>query len=198
MAGPDDTPAALTDYHRDIIDRIDRLEDPERYRWLSAEELRYHLDPSPSWTVADLGSGTGLYTDEIAPVVEHVYAVDNLEEIHDRYRELGLPPNVEPVTAGFDDLPFDDHYLDGAIAVKTFHHELDAALAEVARVLRPGGRLVVADWSATGADDRDPPIEEGYFDLATAQSLLLEADFWIRLARERRETFLVVADRRPT
>ncbi len=185
-----------SDEHRAILDRLDRLEDPSRYRWLSGEELRHHLDPSPTWVVADLGSGTGFYTDDIAPVVRRTYAVDILAEMHERYREQGMPANVEPVTSAFGDLPFDDGGLDGAIAVMTFHHELDAALDEIARVLRPGGRFVVVDWSATGAGERDPPVEEEYFDLATCQSLLLEAGFRIRLARERRETFVVVATRR--
>ena len=186
-----------TDEHREILDRLDKLEDPSRYRWVSGEELRHHLDPSPSWVVADLGSGTGFYTDEVAPVVRRAYAVDLLEEMHERYREQGMPANVEPVTTAFDDLPFDDGALDGAVAVMTFHHELDESLAEVARVLRAGGRLVVADWSRTGVGLRDPPVEEEYFDAATCQSLLLAAGFRIRLAQERQETFVVVASKRP-
>lgn len=186
-----------TDGHRAILDRLDKLEDPSRYRWLSGEELRHHLDPSPSWVIADLGSGTGFYTDEVAPVVRRVYAVDILAEMHEHHRDQGTPANVEPVTAAFGDLPFDDGQLDAAIAVMTFHHELDAALDELARVLRPGGRFVVVDWSATGAGERDSPVEEEYFDLAACQSLLLDAGFRIRTGSERRETFVVVATRRP-
>jgi len=186
----------VREHHRDILDRIDRLDRPDRFQWCSGEELRYHLDPGPDWAVVDLGSGTGFYTGEVAPLVDTVYAVDILEEMHDLYREKGLPSNVVPVTAAFDDLPFDDGELDGAIAVKTFHHELDAAVDEVARVLRPGARFVVVDWSATGAGTRTPPVEEDYFDLATVQSRLLEAGFAVRTAQERWETFLVVAERR--
>lgn len=196
MDQSDDPRAGETDEHRAILDRLDGLEDPSRYRWLSGEELRHYLDPSPSWTVADLGSGTGFYTAEVAPVVRRAYAVDILAEMHERHRVRGLPENVEPVRTAFGDLPFDDGGLDGAIAVMTFHHELDASLGEVARVLRPGGRFVVVDWSATGAGGRESPVDEEYFDLATCQSLLLEAGFRIRLARERRETFVVVATRR--
>lgn len=188
----DNGPAGEDEDYRAILDRLEKLEDPSRYRWLSGEELRHHLGPAPEGAVADLGSGSGFYTDEVAPIVGRAYAVDILPEMHQRYRERGLPDNVEPVTAGFGDLPFADGGLDGAVAVMTFHHELDAALDEIARVLRPGGRFVVADWSATAAGERDPPVEEEYFDLATCQSRLLEAGFRIRLAQERRETFLVV------
>lgn len=57
--------------------RADKLEQPERrYRFLSAEELLWALALSPAHTVADLGSGTGFYTDDVAPHAADVYAVD--------------------------------------------------------------------------------------------------------------------------
>ncbi|MFB6362392.1 MAG: class I SAM-dependent methyltransferase [Halobacteriales archaeon] len=192
----DEGPAGEDEDYRAILDRLEKLEDPSRYRWLSGEELRHHLGPAPEGAVADLGSGSGFYTDELAPVIRRAYAVDVLGEMHERYRERGLPDNVEPVTATFRDLPFADGGLDGAVAVMTFHHELHAALEEIARVLRPGGRLVIVDWSATGVGERDPPVEEEYFDPASCQARLLDAGFRIRVARERRETFVVVATRR--
>ena len=53
------------------------------------------------------------------------------------------------------------------------------------------------DWSATGANERDQgPDLEDCFDLAAAQSLLLDAGFEIRSARERRETFTIIANKR--
>lgn len=183
----------VSDEQRDILDRIDRLRDPSQYRYLSGEELRYLLNPDPEWVVADFGSGTGFYTDEISPVVKKVYAIDILEEMHEHYRDYGMPSNVEPITADFADTPFDDGDLDGAISTRTFHHGFETALDEIARVLRDRGRFVIVDWSATGAGERESPANEEYFDLATVQSLLIAAGFEIRVARERRETFVVVA-----
>jgi SAM-dependent methyltransferase len=183
----------MSDEKPGILGRIDRLRDPSQYRYLSGEELRYFLNPDPGWTVADFGSGTGFYTDEIAPVVEKVYAVDILAEMHEHYREHGLPSNVETVTADFAETPFEDGALDGALSTRTFHHGFETALDEIARTLRVGGRFVIVDWSATGAGERETPVEEEYFDLATVQSLLLDAGFSIRTAKERRETFVVVA-----
>lgn len=181
-------------HEHDFTDRTDRLEDPAQYRYLSAEELRTFLDPSPDWTVADLGSGTGFYADEIAPVVDAVYAVDAFEGMHERYAAKGMPSNVEPVTADVGDIPLDDGVLDGAMSLRTFHHGVAGALDEVARLLRTGGRFVVVDWSATGAGDRDRgPDPERCYDLAAVQSMLVESGFAIREAVERRETFVVVA-----
>lgn len=174
-------------------DRMERLEDPDTFRYLSGEELRALLNPAPDWTVADLGSGTGLYTAELAPVVETLYAVDIRQQMHERYRSNGIAENVELLTADMAALPFSRNKLDGAVSTRTFHHGLDESLDEVARSMRPGGRLVIVDWSSTGAGEREKGRDEEYFDPVTVQSLLLEAGFTIQLARERRETFVVVA-----
>ena len=178
-------------------EKADRLEEPVQYRYLSAEEVYALLDPDPEWTIADLGSGTGFYTDEVAPLVDHVYAVDLHVAMQDAYREKGVPENVELETSDVSDLPFDDAHLDAALSLRTFHHGVEDSLDEIRRVLRPGGRFVVVDWSATGAGERDRgPDPEDCFDLATAQSRLLDAGFEIRSARERRETFTIVCRRR--
>jgi ubiquinone/menaquinone biosynthesis C-methylase UbiE len=174
--------------------RIDRLNDPAQYRYLSAEELRRFLDPNPDWTVLDLGSGTGFYTDAVAPVVDTAYAVDVSPEMHEAYRDRGRPGNVESITADVADVPLEDAVADGALSLRTFHHGVSDALDEVARLLRPGGRFVVVDWSATGVGDRDRgPDPENCFDLATVQSMLVDEGFEIADAHERRETFVVVA-----
>jgi SAM-dependent methyltransferase len=177
----------------DILDRVDQLRDPSQYQYLSGEELRYFLAPDPDWVVADFGSGTGFYTDEIAPVAETVYAIDSRRPMHAQYQAVGMPANVAPVTADFSRTPFADGVLDGVFSTRTFHHGFEPAVEEVARVLRPGGRFVVVDWSATGAGDREPSVDEEYADLATVQSHLLDAGFTIRAAQERRETFVIVA-----
>jgi ubiquinone/menaquinone biosynthesis C-methylase UbiE len=174
-------------------ERMERLEDTKTYRYLSGEELRGFLDPRPGWRVVDLGSGTGFYTRELAPAVRTVYAVDIDRDMHEFHRTNGMAANVVPVTADVSALPFRDDELDGAVSTRTFHHDLGDALPEIERVLGPGGRLVVTDWSATGAGERDHARDEEYFDVATVQSRLLEADFCIRHARERRETFVITA-----
>jgi ubiquinone/menaquinone biosynthesis C-methylase UbiE len=180
-------------------EKAGRLEEGRRYRYLSAEELYTLLSPDQEWTVADLGSGTGFYTDDVAPLVEQVYAVDVHEAMQDAYREKGVPDNVDLVTADVTDLPFDDGQVDAAISLRTFHHGVADALTEISRVLRPDGRFVVADWSATGAGERDRgPDRADCFDLAEAQTHLLAAGFEIRAATERRETFSIVCHNRVT
>ncbi|WIV68222.1 class I SAM-dependent methyltransferase [Natrialbaceae archaeon AArc-T1-2] len=182
-------------FHTFPIDRADDLEDPSRYRYCSREELLAMLDPGPDATVADLGSGTGFYADDVAPFVDCLYAVDVQEEMHDCYREKGVPDAVEFVTSDVASLPFDDDALDGAYSVMT-HHEYasDGTFAELARVLRPGGRLVTVDWSADGPGTDGPSLEER-FGLAAATDQLETAGFEIERARNRPETFAIVARR---
>lgn len=67
----------------------------------------------------------------------------------------------------------------------------DDALAEVARILRAGGRFVVADWSANGDGEAGPPLEERFDADATVRSLR-DAGFDIEFRATRPETFLVV------
>ncbi|EMA66870.1 methyltransferase type 11 [Halorubrum aidingense JCM 13560] len=201
-------------FHTFDADKAERLERPgDRYRWVSAEELIGPLvggeveeegDESDGGdegagerfgdaVVADLGSGTGFYTDDVAPHVGTVYGVDVQAEMHDFYREKGVPENVELVASDVADLPFADGELDGAFSTMTFHEFASpAAVAELARVFAPGARLVIFDWSAAGDGAHGPPADERY-DADEAVEMLEAAGFEVRSAAERTETFAVVA-----
>ncbi|SDM78180.1 Methyltransferase domain-containing protein [Halogranum gelatinilyticum] len=180
-------------FHTFDVDRAANLEDESRYRFCSREELLSLLDVDATATVADLGSGTGFYTDDVAPYVDICYAVDVQSEMHDLYREKGLPETVETVTANVEDLPFADDSLDVAYSTMTYHeYQSPDALAELARVLRPGGRLVTVDWSADGEGSDGPPRAER-FDLGDVTAQLGEAGFRVTRAETRRETFVCVA-----
>ena len=181
-------------HHTFDSSRADKLEQADRrYRFLSAEELVWALEPAATDTIADLGSGTGFYTDDVAPHAGEVYAVDLQEEMHDYYRDKGTPENVDLVTTGVGDLPFEPDSVDAAFSTMTYHEfASDDALAEIRRVLVPGGRLVILDWSGTGSGEHGPPLDERYTatDAATA---LREHGFHIAHEADRPETFLLVA-----
>ncbi|ELZ00218.1 class I SAM-dependent methyltransferase [Natrialba aegyptia] len=180
-------------YHTFDAERADKLEDAgQRYRFVSAEELLWALSLSPNDTVADLGSGTGFFTDDVAPHAGEVFAVDVQEEMHEYYREKGVPENVDLVTSDVSDLPFDDA-LDAVFSTMTYHEfASDEAIAEIRRVLAPDGRLVIIDWAATGSGEDGPPVDERYSaDEATAA--LRDAGFTIEHEAVRPETFLLIA-----
>lgn len=181
-------------HHTFDPEMADRLDDAaRRYRYVSMEELVGALGVSPDETVVDIGSGTGFYTDDVAGFARTVYAVDVQEEMHDLYRENGVPDNVALVTAGAADLPLDDSAADAAYSTMTYHEfASEGALGELRRVLCTGARFVVADWSSAGGGERGPPTEERY-DADEASEALRNAGFEVELADERTETFLIVS-----
>ena len=181
-------------HHTFDADGADKLERPERrYRFLSTEELLWALAPSSEDTVADLGSGTGFFTDDVAPHASEVYAVDIQEAMHEYYEEKGVPGNVKLVTTGIEDLPFEDGSLDATFSTMTFHEfASDDALAEIRRVLGSPGRLVICDWTATGTEENGPPLDERYTADAAAEALC-DHGFGIEHQFSRSETFLLVA-----
>ena len=112
-----------------------------------------HLQALPAllderWTVGDLGCGTGQVACALAPFVARVIAVDRsgemLQAARRRVRDL---PSVEIKRGELEALPIADGELDAATLLLVLHHLPDpaAALAEAYRVLKPGGRLVMAD-----------------------------------------------------
>jgi ubiquinone/menaquinone biosynthesis C-methylase UbiE len=101
-----------------------------------------------SWTVGDLGCGTGQVTESVAPFVRRVVAVDDSAEMlaaaRSRVERLA---NVELRQGSLEGLPVEDGELDAAVLFLVLHYVVDPprALAEVRRALKPGGRLVFAD-----------------------------------------------------
>jgi len=180
-------------HHTFPAEEGDRLEDAaRRYRSCSAEELLWALDPDPDDSVVDVGSGTGFFTDDVAPHAGTVYALDVQEAMHDRYREKGVPETVELVTSGADELPFDDDTLDGAFATMTYHELPAETVDELARALRPGGRVAIVDWTAEGAGEHGPPLDERY-DADHAADAFEAAGFSVEFRATRLDTFLFVA-----
>jgi ArsR family transcriptional regulator len=107
-------------------------------------------------TVADLGCGTGALLPALAASGARVLGVDREEAMLEvaRERTAGLP-NVELRTGLLDALPIRDAEVDIAVCALVLHHvrEIGPVAAEVARVLRPGGRWLVVDMVEHDRED---------------------------------------------
>ena len=114
---------------------------------------QFHLLALPGlvdadWTVGDLGCGTGQVAASLAPFVRRVIAVDGSAAMLEAARErLGGLDNVELRRGELESLPLDEAMLDAATLMLVLHHlpEPERVIVEVARVLRPGGRLLITD-----------------------------------------------------
>ena len=120
---------------------------------ITRDRLREVLLPEPGESVLEIGPGTGYYTLDLAGWV----GGDGTIEIFDIQREMLLHTmrrvnergigNVHPRRGDATSLPYEDASFD-AVVLTTVLGEIpdrELALAETARVLRPGGRLVVGE-----------------------------------------------------
>ena len=118
-------------------------------------------DPLPYVTALELGAGTGFFSLnlKLAGVVDAVHVTDlspgMVEAAKANALELGF--TVEGRVADAERIPYDDNTFDVVVGHAVIHHipDVEAAFAEMLRVLKPGGRFVVAgeptrvgDWYA--------------------------------------------------
>lgn len=109
------------------------------------------LTPRPGQSLLDLGCGNGMLTIELSRAVGpegRVHGLDQSQAMLDAGAgRLGERKNVTLKLGSANSLPYEDGSLDGIVSIQVFEYidDVPAALAEAARVLRPGGRLVIGD-----------------------------------------------------
>ena len=102
----------------------------------------------PDAVVGDLGCGTGTVSEWLSLFCERVIAVDASREMLQAAREnLGGRKHVQLRQGSLEKLPIENGELDIALMMLVLHHlpEPKRVLAEAARALKPGGRLLVLD-----------------------------------------------------
>jgi ubiquinone/menaquinone biosynthesis C-methylase UbiE len=115
------------------------------------------LAPAPGERVLEVGPGTGYYSLAVAAALDGgtLDIFDISQEFLDNVTRTARDRGIENITATQGDarpLPYSDDRLDAAFLVAVLGEipDQDAALRELARVLRPGGRLVVGESLASG------------------------------------------------
>jgi SAM-dependent methyltransferase len=120
--------------------------------FITRARLLEALALAPDERVLEIGPGTGYYTFDIAGALPagQIDVFDVQQEMLDhvmRAAEQRGVTNVRATLGDAQDLPYDDDAFDAAVLVTVLGEipDQDQALREVARVLRPGGRLVVGE-----------------------------------------------------
>lgn len=137
-------------------------------------------------TLLDVGCGTGVFAARVREALPNVtvWGIDlssgMLHKGQPRWRQL--TDDVQPVKADSERIPFADGTFDFVTCANSFHHypRQDRAVAEMTRVLRPGGRLMIIDGF------RDAPYGWFIYDVCVA---LREGAVHHASARTFRELF---------
>ena len=99
--------------------------------------------------VIDVGAGTGAFAFAVAPRAREVVAVEKDEEMAQRAR-ADAPANVNVIVGDGEHLQLDSFTFDVSASLRTLHHtpRPELLVAELARLTRPGGTILVVDQLA--------------------------------------------------
>jgi len=135
--------------HADKWDEINIYkESPENFR-----KVVSRLKIGSASSVVDLGCGTGVFIPYLLEVVGdegRVYAVDSSDKMIEKVKEKFNVKNVVPVVGDAENLSIVCNNIDAVLCFSVFPHFDDRkrAVAEIAKVLKPKGRLVIAHFSS--------------------------------------------------
>jgi SAM-dependent methyltransferase len=129
----------------DIYDGVFPTHVQEHYLKRRVRYIRQH---APAATAIDVGAGTGVLAERLADAGIDVVALDPFPGMLEQLRRRR--PGVQTVVAHGEAIPFSDDSFDLAYSVAVMHHIADPdkvrrTLAEMVRVTRSGGRIVVWD-----------------------------------------------------
>jgi len=139
----------MTDRFARTAERVAARQDARAARL--AEQVRGFVQPRGDERALDVGTGAGALAFALAPLVREVVGLDPVPELLELARPRALP-NTEFVVGDGTTLPFPDESFDLAGTHRTLHHiaRPERVVAELARVTRGGGHVLVVDQVAPG------------------------------------------------
>ena len=130
-----------------------------------------HLGDVNGKRVLDIGCGKGRFARIVKERNPHaeVWGLDISEEML-RF----VPPGIQTRAGAMTEIPFQDAYFAGAYATESLEHavEVDVAVAEMCRVVQPGGRIAIIDKNAEHWGRLKTPEWEKWFGRKELERLL--------------------------
>jgi ubiquinone/menaquinone biosynthesis C-methylase UbiE len=142
--------------------------DPRIYH---VKVIREHLGDLRGKRVLDVGCGKGRFArvfHEQQPEAE-LWGLDISEEML-RF----VPEGIHTRAGSMTELPFEDAYFDGAYATESLEHavEIEKAVSEICRVVKPGGKIAIIDKNAEQWGRLETPEWEKWFTRKELEGLL--------------------------
>jgi ubiquinone/menaquinone biosynthesis C-methylase UbiE len=131
--------------------KIHVLESKERCSYLNPKQVLSLVNLKPSYLVADLGCGSGVFSIPLSKKVKKVYAIDIEQKMIDALKqkiEQKKIYNIKPLLSKDDQIPLENYSLDLLLTINTLHEfrDLDKTIKEIYRVLKPVGKVAVVDF----------------------------------------------------
>ena len=111
------------------------------------------LDPQPGERILDIATGTGWAARRIARRGATVTGIDFGAEVIEAAKTLGNGSGIDFLVGDAEALAFPDDHFDAVISTfgTMFARDPEAVASELARVVRPGGRISLANWAEGGS-----------------------------------------------
>ncbi|HET6792239.1 MAG TPA: class I SAM-dependent methyltransferase [Actinomycetota bacterium] len=132
----------MTGFNFEVVDALDYDELRPEYAPEAVTWVAERVGIAPSSRVVDLAAGTGRLSGRFLQVGVDLIAVEPASNMRAVLEERF--PSVHAIVATAESTPFDDGTIDLVVVGNAFHHfDRDAAMAEIRRILRPGGALAL-------------------------------------------------------
>jgi len=164
--------------HKFNVEHLDRLNDPKRLELLDLAAICRRFGLQKDMTLVEIGTGTGLFAEAMLKLLSEArcYALDISAEMIEWIKENREIGRLIPQVMAESRTQLQDDTADFLFMV-SLHHELEEPvelLKECRRILKLGGKVLVADWTKESIDG--PPMDHR-IDASTAISHLEKAGF---------------------
>ncbi|QED49293.1 class I SAM-dependent methyltransferase [Cytobacillus dafuensis] len=171
--------------HRFNPEKADKLLSPKRRELIDLDKVISLLGIQASDKLADFGAGNGFFTIPFAQQTnDTVYAIDIEPKMLDLLRKRAEQEevrNIHYIESNLENIKLPDNTINKAIVAFVMHEipNMEKALKEFKRTIRPNGRLLILDWEAVESE-LGPPLHER-ISSADMQSFLLENDLYAKV-----------------